>query len=288
MKRILQWMVVVVVVAAMLFFGVSWLAAVLLTRARPTEVGAPPSDITYPIESIHIGTTDGETLAGWFIPAENRAKSIVLLHGKAGNRKHMLPRARFFRELGYSVLLCDARACGESSGMHITFGYREKGDVIAAVQFLKDRGHPNIACLGVSQGGATILFASEELPDVKCVICESVYDDMTNAVDRRTRRYLGVPGWLAASLVVPLAEQRLNLSIHEVRPVAYVDKLACPLLVISGTHDDRAWPEDTQRLFDAAREPKELWMVEDAGHHDLFQQPGYQEKVVAFLNRHLD
>jgi dipeptidyl aminopeptidase/acylaminoacyl peptidase len=288
MKRILRWTFTIVFVVAALFVSGSWVAAYLLTRARPVEIGAPPGDFTCPVESIHFTTNDGETLAGWFVPAEDRVKSIVLLHGKAGNRKQMLPRARFFRKLGYSVLLYDARACGESTGDQITFGYYEKGDVIAAVQFLKERGHRNIACLGVSQGGATILFAAEELPDVKCVICESVYDDMTHAVDRRLRRYTGMPGWLGASLMVPFAEHRLHLSVNDVCPVDHVGKLAYPLFVISGSKDDRAWPEDSRRLFDAAREPKELWMVEGAGHEDLFCQPGYREKVVGFLRCHLD
>jgi fermentation-respiration switch protein FrsA (DUF1100 family) len=199
----------------------------------------------------------------------------------------MVPRARFLREQGYSVLLYDARACGESSGDAITFGYRERQDVIAAVQFLKDRGCRVIGCLGVSQGGATILFAADELPDVKCVICESVYDEMVHAVDRRMRHYTGVPGSLGACLLVPFAERRLGLSIGEVRPVDHVAKLPCPLLIISGGKDERTWPEDTERLFEAAASPKELWLIPEARHEDLYHYPGYQEKVSAFLQRHL-
>jgi len=288
MKQIFRWTASIVFVAAALFVGGSWVAAFLLTRARPTEVGSPPEDFPYPVESIRLTTRDNETIAGWFLAADDCAKSIILLHGKAGNRKQMLPRARYFRDRGYSVLLYDARACGESTGAQITFGYREKADLVTAAQFLKERGHRNIACLGVSQGGATILFAAEDLPDLKCVICESVYDDMTNAVDRRVRRFMGMPGWCGACLMVPFAERRLDLSIHDVRPVEHIDKLACPLFVISGTEDDRAWPQDTQRLYDAAREPKELWMVDGARHEDLFDKGGYQEKVAAFLQRHFD
>jgi dipeptidyl aminopeptidase/acylaminoacyl peptidase len=288
MKRILRGTILIVFTVAALFVGGSWFAADRLTCARPTAIGAPPGDFPYPIESVQFTTTDEQTIAGWFVAAEDRAKAIVLLHGKAGNRKQMLPRARYFRELGYNVLLYDARACGESTGDQITFGYREKHDLIAALKFLDDRGHPNIACLGVSQGGATILFAAEALPNVKCVICESVYDDMTHAVDRRMRRYTGTPGWFAACLTVPFAEQRLDLSIDDVCPVKHIGRLPCPVLVISGANDDRAWPEDVQRLFSAASEPKELWMIDGAGHQDLFQHSGYQDKVAAFLKRHLD
>jgi fermentation-respiration switch protein FrsA (DUF1100 family) len=77
------------------------------------------------------------------------------------------------------------------------------------------------------------------------------------------------------------------LSIDDVKPVDHVGKLPCPILIISGDEDDRTWPEDAQRLFAAACEPKELWMIEGARHEDLFRKPGYVEKVQAFLDRRM-
>ncbi len=219
------------------------------------------------------------------MPADKSDKGIVLLHGYGGTRKQMIPRARFFRAQGYTALLYDARACGESTGDQISFGYRERHDLIAAVKHLKERGCKDIACLGVSQGGATILFAADDLPDLKCVICESVYDEMAHAVDRRLRHYTGLPGWLGASLLTPFAEQRIELSIDDVKPVEHIGKLRCPVFIISGERDDKTWPEDTQRLFDAAREPKELWMIPDARHEDLFRFPGYEDRTRDFLKR---
>jgi fermentation-respiration switch protein FrsA (DUF1100 family) len=72
-----------------------------------------------------------------------------------------------------------------------------------------------------------------------------------------------------------------------VKPVDHIGQLRCPVLLISGGQDDRTWPEDTQRLYEAARPPKELWMIPDAGHEDLFQQLNYEDKVGAFLRRHI-
>jgi uncharacterized protein len=130
------------------------------------------------------------------------------------------------------------------------------------------------------------LFAADQLEGVRCVICESVYDDMTHAVDRRMRRYTGLPGWFGASLLIPFAEHRVGVSIEHVKPLDHVGKLRCPVYIISGDQDNRTWPEDTKRLFEAAKEPKELWMVPGAGHEDLSGYAGYQEKVLSFLRRH--
>jgi uncharacterized protein len=288
MKRLLRWLLLLSLLAALLFIAGSWVYAERLTRARPSVVGDPPADFPFAIENVTFTSSDQETLAGWLVPAPKSERAIVLLHGYSGNRKQMLPRARFFREKGYTALLYDARACGESSGDHVSFGYRERHDLIAAVKFLESRGCKDIACLGMSQGGATILFAAEELPGVKCVICESVYDEMAHAVDRRMRRYTGIPGCIGACLLVPFAEQRIGLAIDDVRPVDHIGKLTCPVFIISGKMDDRTWPEDTQRLFAAANEPKELWMLPDAGHEDLFRYEGYFDKVAAFLKQHLE
>jgi fermentation-respiration switch protein FrsA (DUF1100 family) len=96
-----------------------------------------------------------------------------------------------------------------------------------------------------------------------------------------------LPGWIGASLLVPFAEHNIGLSIDEVKPIDHIGKLRCPIFVISGECDDKTWPEDTRRLFDAAQEPKELWMIPDARHQDLFSFPGYQERMRAFFKRHL-
>jgi len=286
MKRKLRWLGGILVGVAAIYLGASWIYAARLTRARPSVVGQPPADFPYAAQSITLRTRDDETLSGWLVPAPDSKKAIVLLHGWGGNRTQMTRRARFFREHGYTALLYDARACGESTGDAVTFGYRERADLIAAVQFLKDRGHQDIACLGASQGGATICFAAEELQGVKCVVCESVYDELAHAVDRRMRRYTGIPGWLGGAALVPFAERRLELSIDDVKPIDHIGKLACPVLIVSGENDDRAWPEDTRRLFDAARGPKELVLIPEARHEDLFRFDRYREAVLAFLNQH--
>lgn len=66
----------------------------------------------------------------------------------------MLDRARWLHDEGYSSLLIDLQAHGESTGNHITGGYLEKHDVASAVKFARNR-HPteSIGVIGVSLGG---------------------------------------------------------------------------------------------------------------------------------------
>jgi uncharacterized protein len=272
---------------AVLFVGVSTFFAFKLTGPRSRAIAGPPGDFPFAVEEVGWTTTDDKSIKGWFVPGGGGDRAIVLLHGFGGDRRQMLPRAKLFRQQGYAVLLYDARACGESSRDCITFGYHEANDLLGAIALLKERGLRRIACLGVSQGGATILMAAERLGDVRCVICESVFDELAHAVDHRFRRYTLLPGWLAGCVMIPIAEYRTGIGLAEVRPVEHTGKLPCPILLISGERDGKARPEEAGRLFEAAREPKELWLVPNAGHEDLFGAPDYAKRVSEFLNKHM-
>jgi pimeloyl-ACP methyl ester carboxylesterase len=273
--------------AALAFVLLSWFFAYKLTAPRQRPVGPPPADFPFAIEPVLFATADEQHIHGWFVPATSADSAVVLLHGYGGDRRQMLPRARFLGALGIATLLYDARACGESTGDVITFGMQESHDLVAAVNLLKARGFRNIGCLGMSQGGATILLAAEKLPELRCVVCESAYDEIAHAMDNRFRHYLKMPGWLGGSLLVPFAEGRTGVNVDDIRPIDGIGKLKCPILLVSGADDPKTLPADTTRLFEAAHEPKELWMVPGVGHRDLFSQEGYRERIGAFLRKHL-
>jgi pimeloyl-ACP methyl ester carboxylesterase len=286
LRRFLRRLIFALFAGSLVFAAVSWFFAYRLTGPRTRPVGPPPVDFPFAIEDSAWQTADGHAIRGWFVPAGDSRRAIVLLHGYGDDRRSMSARAKFFREHGYNVLFYDARACGESSGDFITLGYHEANDLEAGLAWLRAKGMDQVACLGVSQGGATILMAAAKLKDVRCVICESVYDELAHAVDRRFRHYFGIPGWLAGCLLIPIAEHRTGVALGQVKPVEQIGRLPCPVFVISGSEDTKTWPEDTKRLYDAARHPKELWMVPGAGHRDLYG-PEYEERVLAFLNQYM-
>ena len=270
---------------AVLFAGASWFYAYKLTgpRHRPIPV---PADFPFPLEATAWTTADGQSIQGWFVPHEATDRALVLLHGFGGNRRSMLPRAKHFRQAGYAVLLYDARACGESSGNAVTFGYHEAKDLLGGLAWLRERGYRRIGCIGVSLGGATVLMAAENLGDVRCVVCESVFDELAHAVDNRFRYYLRMPAAFGDCLMVPLAEQRTGVALADVKPIDRIAKLRCPVFIISGAEDVKTMPADTHRLFEAAPQPKELWMVPQMGHRDLFS-PEYAGRVTSFLEQYM-
>jgi alpha-beta hydrolase superfamily lysophospholipase len=172
------------------FFG-TWLAGSFLTAPANQTIGNLPSDIAG--SSVQFSSESGSTIHGWFIPGKKGMGAIALMHGVRANRLSMLDRARFLSHAGYTVLLFDFHAHGESEGKHITFGYLESKDAQAAVSFLRSNAPgEKIGLIGVSMGGASALLASPPL-DVNAMVLEMVYPSIKQAISNRLSMRLG--GW---------------------------------------------------------------------------------------------
>lgn len=121
------------------------------------------------------------------------------------------------------------------------------------------------------------------------VILEAGFDTLWNDIDHAFRRHVYLPGWIAGALFKPLLERRLDFAVENFRPVDHIAQVSCPVLIISGDHDQSAWVGDTLALLRAARTPKDIWLVAGAGHEDLyaFAPQRYADTVLGFLTRHL-
>ncbi len=258
-------------------------AGYALAHPVPARVGAPPPALH--ATSVTIQSTS--IIHGWFSRSSAHRGAVLLLPGVRANRLSMLDRALVLREAGYSVLLIDFQATGESPGDVITFGWRERLDVLAAVDFLRRElpGEP-VAILGSSLGGAAALRATPPLR-VDALIVESVYPSIDRATANRLHRYLGRPGLALEPLLLAQLRPRIGVGPEMLRPVDHAGNVTCPLLVISGANDEHTTAEDTRMLFAAAREPKQLWLVEGAAHVDLCRAGGetYRKRVLEFLDR---
>jgi len=284
--RILKRSLVLLLIAFVGYAAVSAFFAWRLTSPMRRLVGAVPPELPSTTQVVSFPARDGIRLSGWFVPRDNATTAVVLLHGNGASRLQVLARVRLFHEAGFAVLLYDARGHGLSDGDMISVGWFETADLLGALDFVRTKGLNRFGCLGISQGAATIALAAEQLPpEVAWVILESSYPTMRDALDRRFRYYVHLPGWLAGGLFMPFAEMRLGVAIDHIAPLSHIKHLRCPVFVLGGTNDQHALPESTKALFDAAKEPKEIWLVTGAKHVDLygFAQQEYAKRVLAFV-----
>ncbi len=275
-------------VAGLAALAVSWWAAVNHTSPVRFSAGSPPADFPVPLESVTFSATDGITLAGWQGRVDSERGLVILLHPFRAGRWLMLERARWYIERGYSVLLYDSRATGESEGDRISVGWHETQDLRGALRWASQQGHEHILLHGISQGGATILLAAEHLgEDVVGVIVESTYDTLINAGDRRFRQRVGLPGWLAGLFYRPFMEIRLGFNIQNASPIDHIDQITAPIFVLSGAADRHTLAEDTRRLHAAAAPDAQLWIVPEADHVDLsaHSPSEFKQQLDHFLQR---
>jgi len=260
-------------------YGLGW----TLSRPVPARVGPPPASLD--AEAVAFPSQSGSVIHGWLSRSPAARASVLLLPGVRANRLSMVPRAEFLRRAGYSTLLIDFQGTGESAGDAITFGWRERFDVLAAVQCLKARipGRP-VAVIAVSLGGAATLLAGPPL-EVQGVVLEAVYPSIDRAVVNRLRMRIGPFAPVVAPLLLAQLRPRLHLGAADLKPVEHIGAIGCPVLLIGGTLDRHTTVADTERLFAAAREPKELWLIPNAAHVDFLEFAGeaYRRRILAFL-----
>src|ERR1700730_13582815 len=108
---------------------VLWMAGSSLTAPAKQLAGNLPPELNG--RNVQFASGSGAIIRGWLIPGKKGVGAIVLMHGLRASRLSMLERARFLSRAGYSVLLFDFQAHGESTGRHITFGYLESKDAQA-------------------------------------------------------------------------------------------------------------------------------------------------------------
>jgi len=250
-------------------------------------VGDVPADL--PAKSVRLRTADGAPIGGWLVHGMPGAGAVLLLHGVRGDRRNMLGRARFLARLGYSVLLIDLPAHGESVADHITFGFNEAQGVKAALDDLRrELPGERIGVVGVSLGAAALVLAAPE-PAPAAVVLESMYPTVEEAVADRLRLHLGTLGETLAPLLLLQLPWRLGISAAQLRPIDRLPALHAPVLIASGALDRHTTLAETERIYSVAGAPKELWIVDGAAHVDLhaFDRVGYESKVAAFLARYL-
>jgi fermentation-respiration switch protein FrsA (DUF1100 family) len=235
---------------------------------------------------------DGLSLSAWFVPTQNGA-SVILIHGHGGNRAQLLDDAAMLVEDGYGVLLLDLRNSGSSKGGLTTMGYLEVLDVGGALAFLSAQAESDpqrVGLLGHSMGGATAILAAARYPEIKAVIAESTFTSVEDNISDSFQALTGLPPFPFAPLVVWFGEREASVDISQVSPLDGIETISPrAVFIVHGELDELIPVENAHRLYAAAGEPKDLYVIPNAGHGGLLQaQPEeYQKRIVRFFNRYL-
>jgi pimeloyl-ACP methyl ester carboxylesterase len=181
------------------------------------------------------------------------------------------------------VLALDFRGHGRSGG-HTTVGDREVLDVDAAVAAARRRGYEHIVVTGFSMGGATVVRYAALHGGVDAVVSVSAPARWYYRGTKPMRRAHWVVERRLGRLTVRLARgTRVAPQGWDPVPEApheLADRIApVPLLVVHGDADTFIPLEHAHQLYDAASDPKELWIEPAFGHAEVAATPALIERI---------
>jgi pimeloyl-ACP methyl ester carboxylesterase len=181
------------------------------------------------------------------------------------------------------VVAFDLRGHGRSGGAS-TLGDKEIKDVEVAVGYARELGYQRIVTVGFSMGGSIVLRHAGLIGGVDAVVAVSSPGQWYYRGTRPMRLVHFAVENRAGRLVT---RTRMNTRISAGRwdpvplPPAEAAALIAPvpLLIVHGDKDDFFPVHHAKRLYAAADEPKELWIIPGFGHAESAAQPALLDRI---------
>lgn len=115
---------------------------------------------------VRLASEDGTELAALSWSARADAPAVLVVHGLGSRKENHADFAAMAAAQGWAALALDLRGHGESAG---AIGPGMVDDVRAALDWLRDSGHPALGVRGSSLGGFLALHAARH-PGVRAVV----------------------------------------------------------------------------------------------------------------------
>jgi fermentation-respiration switch protein FrsA (DUF1100 family) len=205
-------------------------------------------------EDAWIATQDHVRLHGWFLAVPGAKRTILFLHGNAGNLTHRAGAMRAIAAAGSSTLVLDYRGYGRSEGTPTEAGLYRDAD--AGYEWLLRRGVAPSALIihGESLGTAVAVELASRVPCAGLVL-EAPFPSARAVV----------------STMIPGVGALLTWGFDS---ASRMPRVHVPLLVIHGDEDEVIPIDLGRKVFAAAREPKRFWTVPGGHHNDLREVAG--------------
>jgi uncharacterized protein len=259
-------------------------------RRNSDEFTFSPWEVQVDHEPISFETEDGITIRGWWFDRPETDRVVIGLTGHRGVKTDLLGIGSGLWRAGNNVLLFDYRGCGESDVGPQSLAHHELRDARAALRYAEDRvSGARIGVVGYSMGAAlSILLAASE-PSIRAVVADSPFATMRDVIAHAYQRRR-LPTRPLLDLADALTQWRYGYPFRAVRPLDVVGQIAPrPLLLIHGTADAVIPLQHSQMLYEAAGDPKELWIFEGAAHCGGYfaDRPAYVRRVAEFFEKGL-
>lgn len=201
------------------------------------------------------------------------AKWVIILHGVTLNHKALMDFAYMYSQLNYNVLLWDSRNHGDSEGENITYGYYEKNDLRAVVDWLRKKygNKTKIGLHGVSMGSGILLsYATGVRDDCQFYIADCPYSNFKKQVADVTKTTIKVPDFIISIIMVFttfFVKLLFKFDLGKINIADKIHRVENPILFLNCKDDDYIDPSMTQELYDKCVSVKKSITWFDEGKH---------------------
>ncbi|MFC2050752.1 alpha/beta hydrolase [Chloroflexota bacterium] len=195
---------------------------------------------------------------------DDKPNVCLLAHGFMGS-KHMPYITGLTEKLSqyFDVITFDFRGHGESSGVHS--GTKELYDVKAVLDYARNYGYQKIAFVGFSLGGIQGIYAAAKFHNMDALVTVGTPADAEAVISNAKWLFWLTNNWFGR--IVLRIWVRLDGSAEFPRPVTVVGQVSpIPMLIVHGRDDTLVELKEAQTLYEKAKEPKELVIIEGMKH----------------------
>jgi len=202
-------------------------------------------------------------------PKADSQHFVIIAHGYGYTHHGSVKYAQMMHENNFHVILYDERYHGESGGKNCTMGYREKDDLHEIVSDTFRRYGPDIFCgtYGESMGGAAVLLEQAEDSRIQFCITDCTFAELSDLMAELLKRKLHLPRFPIIAIANFWFWLMSGIRFSQISPLNALKQATVPILFVHGEADSFISPSNSQRLYDAYKGPKRLYIAGNQARH---------------------
>jgi len=266
----------------------------IITRDTELKHIDPVQLKSLPQNEIFIPSAHGYDISVTIFKPYETKKFMIFSHGVTESKMSSIKYANLFLKRGYNVVLYDHRRHGKTGGKTTSYGYYEKDDLKAVVDWLFTTEGEDIqlGIHGESMGAATTLLYAGMLDNrADFYVVDCPFSNLRELLAYRMKCEVKV---LPPSIFLPIGnfflKWREGYSLDEVSPISVVDKIDQPILFIHSEKDDYILPYMTKDLYDKKKGDKMLFLAKNGLHAQSLNEnrTEYEEAIEEFLTKYVE
>ncbi|WP_245297019.1 MULTISPECIES: alpha/beta hydrolase [Rhodomicrobium] len=219
------------------------------------------------VREVKLDTPDGERVIAWWSRAAKGQPTLIYFHGNAGNLVDASERLKMYANVGLGVFMPSYRGYSGSSGRPSETAL--VADALLAYDYLRKQGLPasDIIPYGESLGTGVAVQLAAARP-VGALILDAPYTSLPDV----------------GKLLYPIMPVQ-TFMVDRFESKRHIAGVKAPILIMHGTADRTVPFSLGKQLFDLAPEPKQMAVLNGAGHSDIYNF-GALARLRAFIAKY--